>query len=198
MKTLIPSALIVLTLTSNGFAQTVIFVNNLLDFDTTADRLVYRDQIGSTSGGIAPGLVGTQFKAQLYAGTDVASLAPVGAVASFRIATTLSPGTWSGGSRLLPFALGSQVLLQVRAWDGTTATTYEQAAADNLYSGMSAPFAYTVPPAGSPVGAYYMENLRAFAVVPEPETFLLAGVGVLGWLTACRRKKIRPHLHISS
>jgi len=175
--------------TISAFAQGTVNFNNNVGFAATLDRLVYKDQIGSTSGGTAPGLVGTQYKAQLYAGLDAASLAPVGAVAAFRVATTLTPGTWSGGTRVLPYPEGTALILQVKAWDGTTATSYDLAKAAGLYAGQSAPFSYTIPVAGSPAGALYMENLRAFAVVvPEPGTFALAGLGILGLVMARRRK----------
>jgi hypothetical protein len=160
MKKLVLSLLLAAG-TISAFAQGTVNFNNNVGFATTADRLVYEDTIGRNSGGTAPGLVGTQFKAQLYAGLDAASLAPVGTVASFRVATTATPGTWSGGTRTLPFTEGTQVILQVRAWDGTTAASYDVAkAAGNLKTGFSAPFSYTIPVAGSPAGAFYGKPSR--------------------------------------
>jgi len=175
--------------TISAFAQGTVNFNNNVTFATQADRLVYKDVIGSTSGGTGPGLVGTQFKAQLYAGPDAANLAPVGAVGAFRVATTATPGTWSGGTRTTTFPEGTALILVVKAWDGTTAASYDAAKAAGLYAGQSAPFSYTIPATGSPAGAYFMENLRAFAVVvPEPGTFALAGLGILGLVMARRRK----------
>jgi hypothetical protein len=48
--------------------------------------------------------------------------------------------------------------------------------------GYSAPFSYTVPMAGSPPAAYYMENLRSFSLTPEPSSLVLAALGALGLL----------------
>jgi hypothetical protein len=33
-----------------------------------------------------------------------------------------------------------------------------------------------------------MENFRAFSLIPEPGTFALAGLGILGFVVARRRK----------
>jgi len=170
--------------TVSVFAQgTVNFNNGGIVFATTADRNVYLLQVG---GALA---VGTTFKAQLYVGTDAASLKPISApISSFR--ASAGAGTWSGGSRTLTdtaginYDAGQQVTLAVRAWDISTGASWDVA----TVRGSSTPFSYTVPAAGSPPGAFYMENLRAFAIVPEPGTFALAGLGILGLVMARRRK----------
>jgi len=171
--------------TVSVFAQgTVNFNNGGIVFAQTADRNVYLGQVGGTLA------VGTTYKAQLYVGADAASLVPISAaISSFR--ATAGAGTWSGGSRTLTdtagksYNAGESVMLSVRAWDVSTGATWDVATA----RGASTPFAYTVPAAGSPPGAFYMEGLRAFAiVVPEPGTFALAGLGILGLVMARRRK----------
>jgi len=113
-----------------------------------------------------------------------------------RGSSTTLPGIWTGGlaTKIIPAPFGtkdSDVFLQIRAWDSTAGATYEQARASGqlVYAGVSAPFLYHVPPDGSAGGAYAMDNFRAFAVVvPEPGTFALAGLGILGLVMARRRK----------
>jgi len=180
------------------FAQgTVTFANAVNTFATTADRYIYQDSVGA--GGAL--LKGTQFKVQLYAGlTAVDAAASLNAVdttpSNMRGQTTTLPGVWTGGltSKVIPAPVGTKdtdIFLQVRAWDGTFGATYEQARASGaqFYSGVSTPFLYHVPADGSAAGAYAMENFRAFAVVvPEPGTFALAGLGILGLVMARRRK----------
>jgi hypothetical protein len=151
-------------------------------FMTPADRLV-RDSSG------AP-LVGESYLAQLYygpAGATESSLNPVTAApAGFRTITTDGPGTWIGGMRTLSgFLPGSEVVLQVRVWDGTVAGNYEAAAALNFLGtqhGVSEPFAYIVPPIGPPEFVFYMEGFRGFTLVPEPSVgvgFAVLGVGAM-------------------
>jgi len=170
------------------FAQgSVNFNNGGLAFKTTADRNVYFGAVGTANGGTL--LVGTKFKVQLYVGADASSLEAINVpFASFR--ASAGAGTWSGGNRDLvtpttTYPQGAQVFLAVRAWDSTTGASWETAA----IRGSSTPFAYTAPPAGTlDATQFYMENLRAFAVVPEPGTFALAGLGILGLVMARRRK----------
>lgn len=160
------------------FAQGTVNFNNNVAFTTTADRNVY---IGAIGGELT---IGTQFKAQLYAGADASSLTAQGTVRSFRVAPN-GPGTWSGGTTTINgFTAGQTVMLAVRVWDVGTGATYEQAS----FKGTSDAFSYTIPASGSPPPAFYMEGLRAFAVVPEPGTFAFAGVGLLGLIMARRRK----------
>src|SRR4051794_16693976 len=94
----------------------VAFNNNQTDYATVADRLVY---FGTGVSGKNAGdkVTGTIFKAQLYVGSAADNLQPVLVnPASFRVTTTLTPGTWNGGSRDLvtaagTFAAGSTVFL---------------------------------------------------------------------------------------
>ena len=154
--------------------------NNDRAFSTPADRLV-REPWG------AP-LVGTNYLAQLYygpSGASASSLNPVTAApAAFRDATHTSPGTWSGGYRRLDgFTTGQYVTLQVRVWDGTVASTYEDAAAVDFLGtshGVSEPFLYLIPSISGLPEFFFMEEFRGFTLVPEPSVALFAMVGIAG------------------
>lgn len=182
MKKLYITGLLVIAAAS-AFAQgTVNFNNNTL----TPIPLV-------TLGVGGPGLVGTNYVAQLYTGpvgSSESSLAAVStAPAKFRVATTTSPGTWSGGTRTLNAASGD-VLLQVRVWDITKAADYATAFAqgNGLFTGKSTVFTYSIPAAGSPPSAFFMAGFTGVAVaVPEPSTILLGVLGA-GALLLRRRK----------
>jgi len=178
----------VTVVTVSALAQgTVDFRNGGPAFATVANRLV--NNVGG-----AP-LVGTDFVAQLYfgsAGTVEGSLTAVSASpVAFRIATTASPGTWSGGgSRTLAgIAAGATAVMQVRVWDATLFPAgYAAAVSGGGVSGASDLFNYTVPTAGSPPAAFFMENLRGFTLVPEPSTIALGVLGLAGLLFIRRRK----------
>jgi len=177
MKKLIPFLVLVVG-TATALAQGTVNFINLGTFPTTADRNVYLDR----ADGSAPvPLVGTNYSVQLYYGADAASLQAHSAAPSrFRVTTTGSPGSWSGGTRTLEgFTAGSVVTMQLRAFDNTGGPG----------AGQSAIFTYTIPAAGSPPAQFLMDNFRAFSVVvPEPSVIGLGliGVGALVWL---RRRK---------
>lgn len=181
----------VTVVTVSALAQgTVDFRNGGPAFATVANRLV-NNTLGS---GAAP-LVGTDFVAQLYfgsAGTAAGSLTAVSASpVAFRVATTASPGTWSGGgSRTLAgIVSGATATLQVRVWNATAYPAgYDAAFAAGGVTGASDPFAYTVPAAGSPPAAFFMENMRTFNLVPEPSTIALGVLGLAGLVFIRRRK----------
>jgi hypothetical protein len=142
-----------------AFSQgTVIFSNvGTTNFPTPADRLV-RFPDGSL-------VVGTQYVVQLYYGTDPSSLNQHSASPSrFRVPTTASPGTWSGGTRTLTsFTSGSTVTMQVIAWDGAYPSADAARKANGVY-GASTVYTYFVPPSGSPATNYLMDNFRGFII----------------------------------
>jgi len=120
-------------------------------------------------------LIGTNWVAQLYysePGSPVPSLIPVAnEPAHFRQPTTTHPGTWSGGTRTLAgFDDGSQVVLQVRVWDGELFPNYETAFAAGGTTGKSVLFNYVIVPPGScSVTCYLMVNFQGFTLVdPRP------------------------------
>jgi hypothetical protein len=187
MKKLIP-LMVLLVGVSGAMAQIVDFRNNQTDFTpSTADRDVY--DVGMT----LP-LVGTNFQARLLYGDAASSLQPATYVspARFRNVTTgaATAGTWQGGNRTLAgFTPGQTVTLQVQVWDGgTSGRTYDEARAQGGLYGFSAPFTYTIAAPGSAPSAYYMQELRAFSLVPEPSVIGLGLIGV-GALFMLRRRK---------
>jgi len=176
----------------SSWAQgTVDFRNGGITFGTTADRFVYKGSVGGTK------LVGTNYVAGLYFGapTDAGTGGTfAGRTVAFRPTTTASPGLWAVPNptavTLNGVDVGGSTTLQVRVWDSTKFSTFEAAVAGQGEVGFSAPFAYTVPGAGSTPDKYYMDGLRAFAVnpVPEPSTIALGVLGVAGLLALRRRK----------
>ena len=201
MKKLIAVAILGLTAVSGWAQGTVDFRNGGITFPTAADRKVYLGSIGNTiPGATGPGLVGTTWVAGLWylAGADrgaqIGSAAQAGGrTFNFRALTTTVPGAWvapAGVSPIFTFpdvAVGGSATLQVRVWDSAKFNSYDAAVAGGEF-GASAPFNYTVPAAGSTPDKYYMDNLRAFAVVPEPSTIALGLIGAASLLFLRRRK----------
>ena len=165
---------------------------------TGGDRRVY--DVGSPLDPIrGVGLTGTQYVAELYAGSDAASLAPVSAsISRFRSTTTAFPGWWSGATIydtpnaniVLPgFLPGDVATLQVRVWDISAFSSYEDAVGKGV-TGASVAFMYAVPTAG-PSQAFYMEGLQAFALVPEPSVIALSLLGFAGTMLIWRAGRRR-------
>jgi len=179
----------VTVITASALAQGTVSFNNNSAFATTANRLVTFP--ASLGGG---GVVGQNYVAQLYYGVAGSAEGSLTAVASapalFRVATTSSPGTWSGGTRtLVGITAGQTAVLQVRVWDNVAFPAgYAAAVTGNGVRGASALFDYTVPAAGSPPAAFFMEAFRGFALVPEPSTIALGVLGLAGLLFIRRRK----------
>jgi hypothetical protein len=188
---------LVLTATGlSGWAQGTVDFRNSANFVTVADRKVY------DVGGTVP-LVGTNFLAQLYylAGADrgaeilQAGIAVTNNPVNFRVPpATGFEGTWTGGGSRTLMGVPQQTMatLQVRVWDRALGSSWEAALAAlatgaSGKTGLSVPFNYNVPAAGSPANQFYMENLRAFALVPEPSVILLGAIGAAAFLL--RRRK---------
>lgn len=127
------------------------------------------------------------FKADLWYGpagiaagdTLNAGLQSFGLASSF---STSSAGFFFGGSQTLP--VGGTVSLQVRAWDGSTGATWALATTRGQSQVVQA--ALGVPPGPVP----NILGLASFslAVVPEPSTFALGALGLVGMLMFRRRK----------
>ena len=138
-------------------------------------------------------LTGTGFSAQLWAanGADQAenSLISVSAATPFRSGATLG-GT---PTPISPLAIASIAAngtgtFQVRAWDnaGGTITSYDAA----LVRGKSALFNVSGLGDGVLILPANLDNFRSFNIyaVPEPSTFVLAGLGAASLLIFRRRK----------
>jgi hypothetical protein len=165
-------------------AQTVDF-NQHRTFATTADRLVY-DVDGSK-------LVGTNYVALVYyeATEGVTSLTPVAQFNRFRNVPTTDAlaGTWVAATRTLTGRMaGDNVTLQVKVWDQVLFPTFEIAQQSGGIWGESATFTYTIPAPGSLPSAFYIENFRAFSLVPEPSSIALGILGALAVLVLRRRR----------
>jgi hypothetical protein len=185
-----------------GWAQgTVDFRNFGVTFITPADRSVYFMQVGGTK------LNGTNYVVALYyldgagRGAELDALGGELALnpntagvptATLRLPNTATDGAWNTigqNNRVLAGVLPLEsATLQVRCWDITRFASYQAAIQGGGIAGASRPFDYTVPASGSPANQYYMDGLRAFAVVPEPSVIALGVLG-LGGMLLLRRKK---------
>jgi|SwirhisoilCB1_FD_contig_41_4909897_length_732_multi_1_in_0_out_0_1 hypothetical protein len=184
MKKLIPF-LVLLAGVHGALAQTVDFNQNRT-FNTTDNRLVFNADHTTP-------LVGTNFVAQLQyeAQEGATSLTPVALVNRFRAVPTtdLNAGTWVGATRTLTGRVaGDVVTLQVVAWDQNAGATFDLARAAGGAWGISQPWDYTIPAAGSAVTAFYIHGFRSFSLVPEPSVIGLGLIGI-GALFMLRRRK---------
>jgi hypothetical protein len=148
--------------------------------------------------------------AQLYYGSSTATAASLIAVSTapgtLRSSTSASAGTWFGnGTRTLAgFNPGDTVNLQVRVWDISKGTDYNQAIADCVaynntavgfnWFGASTIFQYTIPTNPTPAPSEFnMNNFTGFSLTfifdcPEPSTFALTGLGAAALVFLRRRR----------
>jgi len=137
-------------------------------------------------------LAGTGFSAQLWSANGVgqteASLVAVpGSITSFRTGSVA--GTFAAGNLTIPNVPGAgNGTFQLRAWDnaGGTITTWDAASSrgkSDLFTINSLGDNALILPAD-------MVNIRSFNLqaVPEPSTFVLAGLGAAALLIFRRRK----------
>jgi hypothetical protein len=213
MKKLIAVCMLGLSAVSVWAQGQVNFINGGAAFLSVANRYVYQagatpndavlggfpDALGSDSNGR---LTGTSWVAGLWYlsgaghGAEIGTAAQAGRTFAFRTATTArqNQGVWLvpiGASSLFDLANvanGAFATLQVRVWDGAKYSSFDAAVAGGEY-GQSLPFDYKAPVAGElNPGAYLMDGLRAFAIVPEPSTIVLGLLGVAGLLAFRSRK----------
>ncbi len=201
MKTFTPLLILAVTV-SISYGQGLVTFRNSVAFQTPdptgGNRLVY--DCGSPLDPVTGvGLVGTQYVAELYVGADASSLMPLTAsISRFRSTTTQNKGKWAttgiygpNDFIVLPgFLPGETVVLDVKIWDFTTATSYEAAFGKTM---ASTPFPYRIPAPPEPPFAFYMEGFQAMACVPEPSVVVLSLLGFAGLLAMARTKgKSRP------
>lgn len=143
-------------------------------------------------------LAGTSFVAQLWAGPNATSLAPITPTATF--GTGATAGYFFGGARTIgTVATGSQAYFQVRVWaaaagaDWATASTTvgAQVGGDRVTLNGAALGPYQSAALGG--GALTPPNLVGLQsfnlyVVPEPGTIALGALGLAGLLFIRRRK----------
>ena len=142
MKTFLTFLLLMIGV-SIGSAQGLVSFRNSVVFTTPdptgGNRWVYKVGTSAKTISIVTGipLSGTQFVAELYAGTDAGSLAPVtSSISRFRSTTSINAGKWSAMTLsgapnepiTIPVDMGSEAFLQVKVWDfdangGTIATS---------------------------------------------------------------------------
>lgn len=134
--------------------------------------------------------------AQLYYGnahaTEGALVSVSEAPVPFRATASIGPGgvwvTLTPIRVLEGIPIGATANLQVRVWDITKFVTFEASVAGGGYYSRSAIFGYIVPRPGSPPDAYYMDNMRSYAMVPEPSAFALSVIGMGSLIFLYRRK----------
>lgn len=126
------------------------------------------------------GVSDAAFKAQIYAGADVASLKAVTPTASFR--TGNAAGYVSPIDLTIPgIAPGTKATVVVRAYNGAT---FESSS----IFGSSAPITITLGGAGTPPGpGAELTGLASFTLVPEPSTIALGILGAAALLLRRRR-----------
>lgn len=127
------------------------------------DKLVY-DPSGKP-------LVGTNWHAQIYR-DSVSGLVVVGGAGTglFPSPGSANPGTWSGGVReLAGFEPGQAVRLEIRVWDKSLFSTYDEAVAQGGVTGTSGLFEYTFPAGSSQSpGDNWLKNMTPIHLANSP------------------------------
>jgi hypothetical protein len=158
------------------------------------------------------GLVGLNFRAELFLVNPDSSLTPIPAsISPFRAATTARPGTWDGPSSTVPLPNGVggvdvfddgtgetgtggadgtghyPVTLRVRAWDSNTGNSWDTSSG---WRGETANFTYTQRFSGPPPFPMdtQMINQPGFITCPEPSAVTLSVLGVTALLLFRQRK----------
>jgi hypothetical protein len=130
-------------------------------------------------------LAGTAYWSQAYvklAADPESSYAPVGSAVNFR--TGNNAGYIVPVVVTTPYAGGTPVAVQMRAWEASGGNSYEAAVTAGKLVGKSDPVALQVTVAPAPPSD--MIGLASFSLVPEPSTFAL---GILGAAALLLRRR---------
>jgi hypothetical protein len=171
-----------LFVTLGAMAQgTVAFANKWVNLD----QKVYNWQFVPLSG--------PDYYAQLFAGPDYSSLAPIGAPVPFRTGTGVGYWNWgpSATRTIDTVAPGGTVIIEVRAWDNDRGSiaTWDAAVNAGRPLGQSDTFRVVLGDASTPA---VMTGFRSFLlIVPEPSALTLALLG-LGALWFGRKRPAAP------
>lgn len=180
-------------------ASVAAFAQGTLNFANGGSGLVARVYTDST---MTTGLAGSAWSADLYWAPGVVAnstaLQALGLPATFSTIGTQA-GLFFGGPRTVPTAPGVfGITAQIRVWDTASGSSYASAVANataNTRVGESILFQVTladpnaVPP-GIPTTMTALNGNPWFvhAVIPEPSTLALAGLGLAGMMVLRRRK----------
>jgi len=190
-----------------AFGQGRISIENdlhLVQFSTDASQLLAADAsfagksvpTPNDTGGLVPS--GKTIVFGLYAGSTAGSLSLMTTLPLSLDDTSLADGTIGSTGFVLPSGLpgGVACFMQVAAWDGAFANE-ALALAGGSYGGISSVFTMTPAGTGSPNpppssiqggSSTWSGPVILTAVVPEPSTFALAGLGAAALLIFRRRK----------
>lgn len=152
---------------------------------------------GTTS---STGIAGNAYFADLFYGAaginDPQSSALTALGANVAFGTGASQGFFFGGTRTVTgFAPGTAITVQVRVWQAAAGSSYAAALGNPAgFTGSVGHFGYSQPIqltlGGGTIPNPNMTGLQSFnlQLVPEPSTFVLAGLGIASLLLFRRRK----------
>jgi hypothetical protein len=204
MKKLVLSLMLVVAGVGSFAQGTIVYYNRVANSVVAPLYGFEVEQIfktGNTSAGYLPGtqtyssapLSGTGYSVGLWAGTTADNLAFVpGSLDSFRTGGFAGAIDNSGGVIAIPgIGEGSTAVLQLRTWNnmGGTITSWGQVLSGPAFGyGISVPF--TSQPLGGNAPPPNMVGLQSFSFypIPEPSTFLLAGLAASAWWVMRRRR----------
>lgn len=134
------------------------------------------------------GLEGAAFLAQLYWGMEADSLAPVGETSTFR--TGGGSGYFFLRIVMIPGVAEAPVFVQVRAWEASAGSSFEEAVGSGGKHGWSNTFSVTpvAPPGGPPAE---LVGLQSFCLIPEPPAGALGFLGAAAFWLAARTRPSR-------
>jgi hypothetical protein len=211
MKKLILTAALATATALSGFSQGQINFQN-----AGATSALYWYSAASTANKVTTGSIASQplslststgvVDVGLYWSTAPFTDAAQGTLGDMVTMSSTTAGTIAGGTVVTPFAGGSQVYVQVFAWDSTYATPDEDLAAHGMFGAFSAGAANTTygaigsailttgltlsPAPGTPIFGAAAGQLGKTVMLssPEPATIAIGGLGAAALLLFRRRK----------